>query len=271
MNPNQRFPEHVFDALGVPPHPFQERLSGEVMVVAKQPEDGPLTIMTAGASRLPVDSGEPVELAVEVLPGHEGAALAALEIVVDDMLQHRRVPPVGAPWRNSEPFLKGTQISALLVTPSRWGAAFDDVLEADGTPAGHVRTLRLLTDAEAEFASQRGWNELVAQAGGMDALLDVLRTSTVQPRTGVPNVPVFLSKLHAKHPPRWVTFTGADLRSVTGLESEEYMDDASNHEVISAQTFVNRFPFVTEFVSGARTGQTALFVDQSGRFVLEEE
>lgn len=38
------------------------------------------TIMTLGASRLPVDEGLPVELAVEVPPEQVGAAFAALQI-----------------------------------------------------------------------------------------------------------------------------------------------------------------------------------------------
>lgn len=267
------FPEHVFNALGVPPMVHDDRIGGAVTVVVKRPEDGPVTLMTSGASRLPTDSGDRVELAVEVVAGQEGAGLIALEIVCDDIARNRRVPPLGAPWRNSAPFLQGTGISAILATPSRWGAPFDDVRAADGTLLGHVRTLRLLTDAEAVFAAAHGWNELVRAAGSVDALLDVTRQDSVEgPGAGVPDtVPVFCTKLHAEHPPRWVTFTGRDLRSVTGLESDEYMNDAGNHEVWSAQTFRARFPFVADFFRAAEPGQTALFADQSGAYVLEED
>lgn len=83
-------------------------------------------------------------------------------------------------------------------------------------------------------------------------------------------IPVFLSKLHAEHPPRWLSVYGDRLESVVGLESEEYMDDASNHEVWSVGHYVEAFPFVTDFLNAARPGQTALFVDQSGAYALEE-
>lgn len=81
------------------------------MVVEKRPADGPITLIAAGASRIPTNSGERVELAVEVLDGQQGAALVAMRIVCDDIVNNGRVPPVGAPWRNSEPFLSGTEIS----------------------------------------------------------------------------------------------------------------------------------------------------------------
>ncbi|WP_330881109.1 hypothetical protein [Brachybacterium sp.] len=84
-------------------------------------------------------------------------------------------------------------------------------------------------------------------------------------------MPVFLSTPHAEHPPRWVTFTGGEVHSATGLESEEYMAESSNHEVLSVSTFCDRFPFVGEFLRGARPGQTALFADDSGAFVLEAD
>ncbi|WP_449279810.1 hypothetical protein [Leucobacter sp. GX0328] len=84
-------------------------------------------------------------------------------------------------------------------------------------------------------------------------------------------IPVFLSKMHAEHPPRWVTVHGDRLESVVGIESDEYMDDADNHEVWSVGHFVGDFPFVKDFLNSARPGQTAVFSDQSGRFELEED
>lgn len=246
-------------------------IGGMVRVVVKRPEGAPITLMTAGASHLPTDTGESVELAVEVVEGQEGAARIALEIVCDDMAKNRRVPPVGAPWRNSEPFLTGTRISAIVVSPSRWGATFDEVRSAEGDLIGHVRTLRLLTDAEAGFVAANGWAALVEEVGSVDALLDVTRDDAVTGR-GVPdNAPVFLSKLHSEHPPRWVTFTGSDLQSVTGLESDAYMDDAANHEIWSTSSFLSRFPWVRDFVRKARAGETALFTDASGAYVLEDD
>ena len=71
------FPNHVFDALGTEPLVLEERIGGSVMVVEKHPENGPITLITAGASRIPTDSGERVELAVEVLDGQQGAARAS--------------------------------------------------------------------------------------------------------------------------------------------------------------------------------------------------
>ena len=271
MRADEAFPLHVFDALGVEPIMHGEPIAGAVRVIEKHPADAPITVMTLGASRLPTDSGERVELAVEVVEGQEGAARVALEIVCDDIVKNRRVPPVGAPWRNTEPFLTGTRISALMVTSSRWGASFDEIRSADGELLGHVRTLRLLTDAEAGFAAANGWEALVAAAGSIEALLDVERDDTVESGGLAGNAPAFLSKLHAEHPPGWVTFTGNSLQSVTGLESDEYMNDSANHEVWSVDSFLKRFPFVADFVRKAKPGQTALFVDASGAYVLEDE
>lgn len=271
MSADPAFPSHVFDALGVEPLMWEETIGGAVRVVEKRPEGGPITLMTLGASRLPTDSGESVELAVEVLEGQEGAGLVALRIVCDDIAQNRRVPPVGAPWRNSEPFLNGTDISAIMVTPSRWGAGFDEVRSPQGDVVGHVRTLRMLTNAEASHAAAHGWDALAEAAGGVDELLDVTRSSAVA-RAGIPgNAPTFLSKLHAEHPPRWVTFTGTALESVTGLESDRYMKKAKNHEVWSVDTFLARFPWVADFVKAAEPGQTARFDDASGAYVLEDD
>lgn len=267
----ESFPAHVFDVLGVDPVVLSDPIGGSVRVVEKRPAAGPITLMTAGASHLPTASGERVELAVEVLDGQQGAARVALEIVCDDMHANRRVPPVGTPWRNRDPFLSGTRISAILVTPSRWGPSFDEVRAPAGEVVGHVRTLRLLTDAEAAFVSAKGWDALVAAAGSVDALLDVEREDAVPP-PGLPgNAPVFLSKLHAEHPPRWVTFTGGELQSVTGVESDDYMDDAANHEVWSVNSFIARFPWVSGFLREARPGQTALFTDASGAYTLEDD
>lgn len=173
--PNEAFPGHVFDALGVSPMPFEERIGGSVMVVEKQPADGPITIMTSGVSRFATDSGERVELAVEVVDGQQGAAFVALRIVCDEIAMNRRVPPMLKPWRNGTPFLNGTAISALLVTPSRWGTSFDDVRDDAGQIVGHVRTLRMLTDGEAAIVAGRGWDELVAAVGSVEGLLDVER------------------------------------------------------------------------------------------------
>jgi hypothetical protein len=270
MTENEAFPAHVFDSLGVDPLVQDELIGGMIRVVVKRPANGPITLMTLGASRLPIDSAEPVELAVEVLEGQEGAGRIALQIVCDDMASNRRVPPVGAPWRNSNAFLTGTRISAILVTPSRWGASFDDVRSAEGALVGYVRTLRMLTDAEASFASASGWDALVEAAGSVDALLDITRNDTVVGALRG-NAPVFVTKLHAEHPPRWITFADGDLQSVTGLESDEYMDDSANHEIWSVDSFVARFPWVADFVRDARPGQTAFFADASSAYVLEDD
>lgn len=272
------FPTHVFDAFGVPPQLFEERLGGSVMVLEKQPAFGPITVMTAGASRLPTGSGERVELAVECVDGQQGAALVALRIVCDDMAMNHRVPPVGAPWRNSEPFLNGTGISAIVATGSRWGAELDDVRTSGGTVVGHVRTLRLITDAEAAFVAERGWDALVEQAGSIDALLDVTREGTVAAEAGAAadqdvfhRRPVFQTLLHQQHPPRWITYRNGAFESVTGLESDEYMSDSTNLEVVSVESYLARFPWVRSFLEAAQPGQTALFTDATGGYVLEED
>lgn len=265
------FPSHVFTSLDAEPIRLVELIGDAVRVVEKRPHNGPLTMMTSGVSRLPTDSGHRIELAVEVTDGQQGAARIALEIVCDDIAQNRRVPPLETPWRNNEPFLHDTRISAIMATSSRWGRSFDEVRSAGGTLLGHVYTLRLLTDAEASFATANGWDALMEEAGSIDALLDVTRTGTVPAADLAGNAPAFVSKLHADHPPRWVTFTGTGLQSVTGLESAAYMDDAGNHEVWSVDTFLARFPWIAGFAREARAGETALFTGRSGTYTLERE
>ncbi|MCT2178439.1 hypothetical protein M3F63_12320 [Brachybacterium muris] len=132
MSAHPAFPNHVFDALGAEPLAHEERIGGMVMVVEKRSEGGPITLLTAGASKLSTDSGEAVELAVEVPDGQQGAGVVAPRIACDDIAQNRRVPPFGVPWPYSEPFLRGTAISAILATGSRWGARFDEVRDEDG-------------------------------------------------------------------------------------------------------------------------------------------
>jgi len=282
------FPSHVFDALGLPPRVHDERIGGSVMVVSKHLPEGTVLVMTAGVSRLPVASGLPVELAVEVPRGQEGAALVALRIVCDDVAGRRRPPPLGTPWRNSEPFLSGTAISAIVATGSRWGAELDDVRDATGAVVGHVRTLRLLTDGEAELVAEHGWDVLVERAGSLDDLLDVTRPGVVGPdadaenrapagaadpaRSGPPRdgSVVLLSRLHELHPPRWLTFEDGVFRSVTGHESPEYMADGGNHTFWSREVYLARFPWTADFARTAQDGQTAMFTDASGAFTLED-
>ncbi len=169
------FPMHVYDALGIAPRGYEERIGGAVMVVAKQPEEGPLVMMTSGVSRLHTATGERVELAIEVRDDQQGAGWVALQMVCNDIAMNRRVPPVGVPWTNGEPIFTGTAITSILVTDSRWGADFDDVRDEKGEIVGHIRTLRLLTTEEANRAAAEGWGAVVDQAGSLDALIDVER------------------------------------------------------------------------------------------------
>ncbi|MEE1618303.1 hypothetical protein [Brachybacterium sp. J153] len=69
MSAHPAFPNHVFDGLGTEPLVHEERIGGMVMVAEKRSESGPITLLTAGASKPSTDSGEAVELAVEVPDG----------------------------------------------------------------------------------------------------------------------------------------------------------------------------------------------------------
>ena len=275
---DEAFAHHVYDAFGVSLQIFEKRLGGSVIVAEKRPIDGPITVLTSGLSRLPVDQGLPIELAVEVVEGQQGAAMIALQVVCNDIATKRRTPPVGKPWRNTTPFLNRTEITALVATESRWGASFDEVRSTDGTLVGHVRTLRLLTDAEAAVVADQDWDSLVKQVGSVDALLDVTRESTVtvssaQPATGRPAAPaavVVMSKFHEQYPPRWLTLSNGIFQSVTGAESPEYMAERDNHEIISLDVYLARFPWTEPFARSAQEGQSAKFSDASGAFTLED-
>ncbi|MBF9328428.1 3-octaprenyl-4-hydroxybenzoate carboxy-lyase [Mycobacteroides chelonae] len=268
---DDRIAEHVFCALDIKPRVFQERIGGSVMVLEK-PSASFTTIMTAGVSRLPVNDGLPVELAVEVLPDQVGAALAALRIVCDDIATKHRTPPVETPWCNDKPFLNGTRIFAIAATTSRHGDTFDTVRSGDGAPIGKVLTLRMLTAAESRVLAKRGWHGLVEAAGGADNLLDVTRSDAARPTILEVDGPMIVSKLHHQYPPRWITADEDDMyTSVTGCESQEYMDDSTNHEIWARSTFAAKFPWVSEFLTAAAPNDIARFDDTSGTYTLEHD
>ncbi|OCB56524.1 hypothetical protein A5722_13945 [Mycobacterium vulneris] len=268
---DERIVGHVFTALGVEPLVFQERIGGSVVVVEKRSPSF-TTVMTAGVSRLPVDDGLPVEFAVEVLPEQVGAALVALRIVCNDIASNRRTPPVDVPWCNAEPILVGTRIFAIAATASRHGDAFDTIRSDDGVPIGKVLTLRMLTFAESRVLAKRGWGGLVEAAGGADNLLDVTRPDAARPTLEEVDGAVIVTKLHAQHPPRWITADeDGTYTSVTGRESQEYMDDAANHELWTRSSLAARFPWVRDFLTVAAPNDVARFDDASGAYTLERD
>ncbi|MED5814472.1 3-octaprenyl-4-hydroxybenzoate carboxy-lyase [Mycolicibacterium sp. 050232] len=268
---DDRIVEHVFSSLGVDPLVFQERIGGSVVVVEKRSSSF-TTVMTAGASRLPIDEGFPVELAVEVLPDQVGAALVALRIVCNDIATNRRTPPVEIPWCNAEPILAGTRIFAIAATASRHGDAFDTIRSDDGAPIAKVLTLRMLTFAESRVLANRGWDGLIDAAGGTDNLLDVTRSNAARPTLDEVDGPVIVTKLHDRHPPRWITAEeDGTCTSVTGRESPEYMDDAANHEIWTRSSLASRFPWVREFLTAAAPNDVARFDDATGAYALERD
>ncbi|MGV0675664.1 3-octaprenyl-4-hydroxybenzoate carboxy-lyase [Mycolicibacterium fortuitum] len=268
---DDRIAGHVFTALGVEPLVHRERIGGSVVVLEK-PSPSFTTVMTAGAARLPVDAGLPVELAVEVLPDQVGAALVALRIVCNDIATNRRTPPVEIPWCNSEPILVGTRIFAIAATGSRHGDAFDTIRSDDGAAIGKVLTLRMLTFAESQVLANRGWDGLVEAAGGADKLLDVTRSDAARPALEEVDGPVIVTKLHDRHPPRWITAEEDGMfTSVTGRESQEYMDDAANHEIWTRSSLAAKFPWVHEFLTTAAPNDVARFDDNTGAYTLERD
>lgn len=268
---DERIVGHVFTALGVEPLVFPERIGGSVAVVEKRSSSF-TTVMTAGASRLPVNDALPVELAVEVLPDQVGAALVALRIVCNDIAANRRTPPVDVPWCNAEPILAGTRIFAIAATASRHGDTFDTIRSDDGAPIGKVLTLRMLTFAESRVLAKRGWGGLLEATGGADSLLDVTRPGAARPTLEEIDGPVIVTKMHAQHPPRWITAEeDGTYTSVTGLESQEYMDDAANHEIWTRSSLAARFPWVREFLTVAAPNDVARFDDASGAYTHERD
>lgn len=169
------FPVHAFEAFGARHRVLDRKIGGSVIVLEKHPEGGPVTLMTAGASRLPTATGERVELAVEVADGQQTAGMIALQHACNEIATRRSVPPLEVPWITGEPLLPGTAITTILASASRWGAPLDEVCDESGLLLGHVRTLRLLTAAEAQLVREQGWAATVERSGGIDRLLDVTR------------------------------------------------------------------------------------------------
>lgn len=267
-----RIIRHLYGALDTPPRKFQEQI-GEVLVMVKTPADGPATMMTGGATNLLVKDGVPVEFAVEVTDETQyGAGFRAFELACNELKQTHQAPRVGRHWHDTKPILDDTNIHAVLATPSRHGDAFDTVRDVDGTPICQVVTLRLLTYGESLVAKAVGWDLLLDRAGGVDALIDVKRKGLTPDLEDLFDRPVMLSKLHSQHPPRWITLSEREMfTSVTGLESDAYMADSSNHEITMVGTLVNRFPWVGDFIKVATPRDVARFDDASGDFTLEEE
>lgn len=268
---DDRIVGHVFSALGVEPLVHRERIGGSVGVLEK-PSASFTTVMTAGVSRLPVNDGLPVELAVEVMPDQVGAALVALRIVCNDIATNRRTPPVEVPWCNAEPFLAGTRIFAVAATESRHGDAFDTIRGGEGAPIGKVLTLRMLTFAESRVLASRGWHGLVDAAGGADNLLDVTRPDAARPTLEEVDGAIIVTKLHDRYPPRWITaHADGTYTSVTGQESPEYMDAVANHEIWARSELAAKFPWVREFLTTAAPNDVARFDDASGTYTLERD
>lgn len=269
---DERVTSHIHQALGVPMRMFDRRIGG-IMVVVKEPDTGPITMMTGGAGHLPVKDGLPVELAVEVADeSQHGAGFRAFHLICNHIVKTREAPHVGSHWHHTSPILDDTNIHAILATPSRHGDAFDTVRDADGTPICHIVTLRLLTYGESMVAKTVGWDLLLDRARGLDPLIDVTRKGVTPDLEDLWDRPVVMSKLHSQHPPRWVTLSENEMfTSVTGRESQEYMADNANHEATSVGALVNRFPWVGPFIRDATPGSVARFDDDSGHYTLEED
>ncbi|MGV0740639.1 hypothetical protein ABQF35_30245 [Mycobacterium syngnathidarum] len=130
----------------------------------------------------------------------------------------------------------------------------------------------MLTCAEAQVLAKRGWSGLLDAAGGADKLLDVTRPDAARPTLEEVDGPVIVTKLHHQHPPRWITAEEDGMfTSVTGRESQEYMDDAANHEIWVRSSLAARFPWVREFLTVAAPNDVARFDDASGAYTLERD
>ncbi|WP_396910376.1 3-octaprenyl-4-hydroxybenzoate carboxy-lyase [Mycolicibacterium sp.] len=196
----------------------------------------------------------------------------ALRIVCNDITTNRRKPPVDIPWCNAESFLVGTRIFALAATASRHGDAFDTILSDDDAPIETVLTHRLLTLAELRLLAKRGRDGLVeAGRNRQSARRHPPGRHPAHSREGVDG-PVIVTKLHAQHPPRWITAEAdGTYTSVTGFESQEYMEDAANHEFWTRSSLAARFPWVGGFLTAATPNDVARFDDASGAYTLERD
>lgn len=129
-----------------------------------------------------------------------------------------------------------------------------------------------MTFAESRVVANRGWRGLVDAAGGADKLLDVTRSDVARRTLKEFDGPIIVSKLHDRHPPRWITASEDGMyTSVTGAELAEYMDDATNHEIWARSSLAAKFPWVREFLTAAAPNDIARFDDASGTYALERD
>lgn len=120
--------------------------------------------------------------------------------------------------------------------------------------------------------SPSGAGTVWSKPGETDNLLDVTRPDVTRPTLEEVDGPVIVTKLHAQHPPRWITAEAdGTYTSVTGFESQEYMDDAANHEFWTRSSLAARFPWVGGFLTAATRNDVARFDDASGAYTLERD
>lgn len=59
--------------------------------------------------------------------------------------------------------------------------------------------------------------------------------------------------------------------STIGRESQEYMDDSTNHEIWNRSTLATKFSMVSEFLTAAAPNDVARFDDTSSAYTLERD
>lgn len=277
---------------GSRPDLLQERIGGTVLMMRWRFErDGVryAAVATAGLDRVPFEGVPPCEVVCEVLEGQEGAAQEAVGIVVRRAVEQLESPwEFGRVWMNDRPFLSGTLIRGIVVSPE--GPAGDQLRDADGNRVGDLHTVVLLTDEEARTMAMTTADALVPVLQQTPHLLaDVERDRAVMRRQlPYPPMPmagpgtgsrrhystlattrvVAVKHLH-QHAVRWLECNEeGTFAAFTQLEKAEELKDPGFYEVWTLENIVERNLWLRDFALTAIAGDTASYDDANQRWLI---
>lgn len=262
------FVDRVFAEFGDQVAELDALGGGAVRILGFQ-RDGYVTAVTLGLHRVPLDDGEPAELRCDAATETVGAATVTLGIAAERLVQTRRALEPGKVWINEVPYLKGSNISAMVVADDDAGRTA--VRDEAGAVLGHLRRVVMLTNLEARFVAQHGVDAL--PGADAETLRNPERPDLVSADDlEVPAMPCIVSKLVRDRPARWVEVDREGrFAALTMTETEQFMEDADNFEVWALPRLVEANPGLREFAVTAVPGDCARLTDEDGWVAARQE